>query len=51
MDMHIIAYVYHWGEDILMQMKRSRRKKWVELILKQKEVEGKSIEEIPPVPK
>ena len=49
--MHILAYVYHWEERTLFSMKRSRRKKWVEMVLHQKEAERKEIEDFnPPVP-
>lgn len=44
MEMHIIAYVYHWDRNTLISITRSERKRWVDMILRQQEAEREEIE-------
>lgn len=43
-EMHVIAYVYHWDRATLWRLPISERKKWVQIILDQKELENKQTE-------
>lgn len=42
--MHALAYVYHWDRNSLWNMPIKERRKWVEIVLKQKEQERDSLE-------
>jgi hypothetical protein len=44
MEMHIIAYIYHWERDTIRKLGSTERKKWVELIMKQKDAENSQVE-------
>lgn len=44
MEMHLLAYTYHWDINSLWNLTLSHRKKWVEMILKQKQAERDSLE-------
>lgn len=45
MEMHIIAYVYHWGYSDLISLSPKERKVWVKMILDQKEAEKEGYED------
>lgn len=38
-EVHIIAYIYHWGRNEIMNLPIQDRKKYVDLIKQQKEAE------------
>lgn len=40
MEVHIIAYFYHWGEDKILSLPISKRAKYIELIDKQVKAEN-----------
>ena len=44
-EVHIIAYVYHWEENTILSLPIKKRKRYVELINKQKEAENKAQED------
>ena len=39
-EVHIIAYIYHWGRSEIMNLSINERKEYVELIKQQKEAES-----------
>lgn len=39
-EVHIIAYIYHWGRSEIMNLPLKERKSYVELIKQQKEAES-----------
>jgi len=38
-EMHTLAYIYHWDRDTIRNLSRSERKKWVDMIKMQHEKE------------
>lgn len=44
-EMHILAYVYHWDRNSLWDMPILERKKWVEIVIRQKESEQEALED------
>ena len=45
MEMHILAYIYHWDRDTIRNIGIRERRKWTELIVEQKNRENKSMED------
>ena len=43
MEMHILAYTYHWDSHSLWSLPRNERRMWVELVVEQKKAEQKQI--------
>lgn len=43
-DMHVLAYVYHWDRNSLWNIPILERRKWVEIIMEQKEQERLALE-------
>lgn len=43
MEMHILAYTYHWDSRSLWSLPRNERRMWVELVVEQKKAEQKQI--------
>ena len=43
-QMHILAYIYHWGRDEIRKLPRKERISWVEKIIDQKQKENKAHE-------
>lgn len=43
MEMHILAYTYHWDSHSLWGLPRNERRMWVELVVEQKKAEQKQI--------
>ena len=43
MEMHILAYTYHWDSYSLWSLPRNERRMWVELVVEQKKAEQKQI--------
>lgn len=43
-EMHILAYIYHWGRDEIRKIPRRERRLWVERIVEQKQKENKAQE-------
>lgn len=41
--MHILAYCYHWDRNTIVNLTRSERKMWVEMVRTQKEAEENAI--------
>lgn len=41
-EMHILAYIYHWGRDEIRKIPRTERRRWVEKIIEQKKSENKA---------
>lgn len=37
--MHFIAYAYHWERETVRNMKRSERRMWVKMIIRQYKAE------------
>ena len=44
MEMNLLAYTYHWDINSLWNLTLSQRRKWVSIVVKQKEAERESIE-------
>jgi hypothetical protein len=44
-EMHILAYYYHWELETILNLTRRDRREWVELVQKQKEAEAESFKE------
>jgi len=42
MEMHILAYVYHWERDTLWSLPIMERKMWVKMVHEQKEAENEA---------
>ena len=40
-EVHIIAYIYNWGRNEILNLPIKNRKRYVELIQEQKEAENK----------
>lgn len=43
MDIHILAYTYHWSRESLWDMTRSERTMWVKLVQMQKQAESNAL--------
>lgn len=43
MELHTLAYIYHWGRDTIFNLGRHERKKWVDMIKNQKDHENAEI--------
>lgn len=39
-EVHIIAYIYHWGRNEIMNLPINERKEYIEFIKQQKEAEN-----------
>ena len=39
-EMHVLAYVYHWDRNSLWNLQIKERRKWVDIVLKQKQAES-----------
>ena len=44
MEMHLLAYTYHWDINSFWNLTLSQRRKWVSIVVKQKEAERESLE-------
>ena len=43
-EVHIIAYIYHWGRNEIMDLPIKVRRKYVQMIKQQKDVENSQYE-------
>ena len=43
MEMHALAYCYHWDSLSLWNLPRNERKMWVEMVVEQHKAERKQI--------
>lgn len=43
MEMHVIAYIYHWERDTLWKLSSRERRTWVKMIMTQKQMENESM--------
>lgn len=43
-EMHVLAYIYHWDRDSLWNIPISERRKWVEIVMQQKNSEREAME-------
>ena len=41
MEMHAIAYTYHWDSNALWNLPRNERRMWVDMIIEQHKAEQK----------
>ena len=44
MEMHTIAYVYHWDRNTLWELSFKERRMWYDMIIKQKQAEEEALE-------
>lgn len=43
-EMHILAYIYHWDRNSLWNVPILERRKWVQMIVDQKNAENEALE-------
>ncbi len=43
-EVHVIAYIYHWGRNEILNLPVNERKMYVEFIKEQKEAENEATE-------
>lgn len=43
MEMHALAYCYHWDSHSLWKLPRNERKMWVNMVIEQNKAERKQI--------
>lgn len=43
-EMHVLAYVYHWDRNSLWNLPIKERRKWVDLVIKQRQAENDAYE-------
>lgn len=43
-EMHILAYIYHWGRNEIRHIPRTERVMWVNQIIEQKNQENEQVE-------